>query len=395
MKNNKRLLLLLPLLATLAVRAQDSVTVKGYTTQDTKGYNKVFLYIFGNNRRTDSATIKNGAFQFVVPFAKPEAMSFVSEYSMKVTKGNKQYELLIDKPGTVVMHQVDLVWGIHPESVSGIKSAEDNQYFLHNDPYTTEVSDIETKTYPRVPSKTDSRYADYKKSHDSLLRAAAPSAARFFDTFMNSHSSELIAVVALNHRLPMIPFDTLEFYYKRLSPNIRGSAYAKSLTDYINRTKKNNDIAGNLVGSYVQDFQLQDANGKVINFSALKGKYVMIDFWASWCAPCIASIPGMKTMYEKYKSDRFETLSISIDNDKSAWLRELAKQHLPWRQAWDDQDINRRQFAVKEIPAVFLVDPDGKIIVKAADGNEAKNNPILAQLIKIFGDKGLVEKAAN
>ena len=95
----------------------------------------------------------------------------------------------------------------------------------------------------------------------------------------------------------------------------------------------------------------------------------------------------MKALYEKYKSDRFEIYSISVDESKSDWLAELKKQRLPWLQALDTEKIAKSRFAVNGVPTVFLIDPQGKVLVKAVGLDQSGNGPIEKQLTEIFGSK--------
>jgi peroxiredoxin len=113
------------------------------------------------------------------------------------------------------------------------------------------------------------------------------------------------------------------------------------------------------------DFVQPDANGKTFSLSDFKGKYVLVDFWASWCSPCRTEIPELKSVYEKYKDKNFTILSISLDKDKEKWMEAIAYEQMPWLQLSDlkaDQNSAAQAYKVLGIPANFLIDPNGKII---------------------------------
>ncbi len=119
------------------------------------------------------------------------------------------------------------------------------------------------------------------------------------------------------------------------------------------------------VNKQAPNFFQPDANGKVLSLDNFKGKYVLVDFWASWCTPCRVEIPELKSVYEKYKDKNFTILSISLDKDKEKWMEAMNHEQMSWPQLSDlkgDQNSAAKAYKVLGIPANFLVDPSGKII---------------------------------
>ncbi len=121
-------------------------------------------------------------------------------------------------------------------------------------------------------------------------------------------------------------------------------------------------------GSLAPDIVLQDENGKQIALSSLKGKVVLIDFWASWCRPCRQEIPNLKKAYSIYGNRGFEIYSVSIDNDKNAWFQALSQENMPWITVYDAQKVYSSMYNVTSIPHTLLLGPDGKIIAKNVRG---------------------------
>ncbi|MBF4484905.1 MULTISPECIES: TlpA disulfide reductase family protein [unclassified Flavobacterium] len=118
-----------------------------------------------------------------------------------------------------------------------------------------------------------------------------------------------------------------------------------------------------LVGTNVSNFTLNDKDGKGFNVKDIIAgkKYILIDFWASWCAPCRKEIPNLKTAYTTYSDKGFEILSISIDKDQKAWQKALGQENMQWHNLLDDNKVSNA-FNVKTIPATYLVDSKGVII---------------------------------
>jgi len=127
------------------------------------------------------------------------------------------------------------------------------------------------------------------------------------------------------------------------------------------------------VGQTAPQFELNDPEGKLVKLSDFKGKYVLLDFWASWCAPCREENPNIVKQYETFKSKGFTVLGVSLDEDKADWINAIKNDGLNWSHVselkrWDGKVTI--QYKVEGIPASFLLDPKGKIIAKNLRGAE-------------------------
>ncbi|GAA3735065.1 MULTISPECIES: TlpA disulfide reductase family protein [Flavobacterium] len=126
-----------------------------------------------------------------------------------------------------------------------------------------------------------------------------------------------------------------------------------------------------LVGTSIANFGLKDKDGKTFNAKDIVTgkKYILVDFWASWCGPCRKEIPNLKTAYAEYSNKGFEILSVSIDKDEKAWQKALGQENMQWHNLLDDDKVSK-SFNVKAIPATYLVDGKGVIIGENLRGAE-------------------------
>ncbi len=124
-------------------------------------------------------------------------------------------------------------------------------------------------------------------------------------------------------------------------------------------------------------FSQNDPDGNPVALESFRGKYLLIDFWASWCQPCRLENPNLVANYAKYRARGFEIFGVSLDRDRAAWLKGIADDNLTWPQVSDLQFWNNeasRLYGVNSIPANFLLDPpDGIIIAKGLRGKQLED----------------------
>ena len=134
-----------------------------------------------------------------------------------------------------------------------------------------------------------------------------------------------------------------------------------------------NGYAQPQIGEQVQEIALKNANGETEKLSDLRGKLVLIDFWASWCGPCRHSNKDLVKLYSKYKSKGFEIYGISIDDNAEAWKKAIATDRITWKQVneqggWESSLANA--WKIEVIPSSFLLDKEGKLIARDPTASE-------------------------
>lgn len=191
-------------------------------------------------------------------------------------------------------------------------------------------------------------------------------AAATIEKFVNEHRGSFISPLAIYRQNQITgDYEKLESLYNNLSVKVKASPIANYLAQQIEQNK----AAG--YGKPLADFSQADSTGKEIFLSSLKGKYVLIDFWASWCGPCRAENPNVVNIFQKYKDRNFTVLGISLDRAKQPWIDAIAADNLSWTHLSDLKFWSNsvaQQFGIQSIPQNFLIDPQGNLIGKNLRG---------------------------
>lgn len=182
--------------------------------------------------------------------------------------------------------------------------------------------------------------------------------------FIKKNPNSFIAPDLLCHLLiqedDQIPYDTINNLYNKLAPEVKKSYGGKQLAEKLNYFKNSR------IGSPAPDFKVIDLNSNVLQLSSFKNnKYVLLDFWASWCGPCREDFPFLKEMYSKYKDKGFEIISITKDDKLDVWRKTIKKDNI---EKWKHFSIKENKstiqdtYAVTAIPVKILINKDGNII---------------------------------
>ncbi|TAG30426.1 MAG: AhpC/TSA family protein [Sphingobacteriia bacterium] len=159
----------------------------------------------------------------------------------------------------------------------------------------------------------------------------------------------------------------LETRYTALGNAAKRGSYARMIEQKIATAKINS------IGIEAQEFSQKDTAGKLVSLKSFRGKYVLIDFWASWCGPCRAENPNVVAAYNQFKQKNFTVLGISLDDNKASWMSAIKKDQLFWTQLSDLKSWGNavaQMYKVQSIPANLLIDPSGVIIAKNLRGEE-------------------------
>lgn len=329
---------------------------KGFTiTGDLPGYTNPYIYLRQVSKITDSSKVINGKFTFSGNVSEPttagltnrvdQSISFILEnagFSLTGTTGN--------------MEEAKLEGG-------GPAQKEKNELELSQVPLNAEMQALAPRFQELYDKKDTVGLIALSKESEVISRKLA--AMEF--AFINKHPESFQSLFLLWQLKEQITIDEVNKIFNGLDPIVRNSAVGK-------RARKNFDaIVKNSVGQIAPDFAQNDVNGKPIDLSSYRGKYVLVDFWASWCAPCRAENPNLVKTYERYVAKGFDILGVSLDNKAENWKKAIAEDGLRWKHVSDLkgwQNAVSQLYGVKGVPASYLIDPQGMIVAKDLRGDE-------------------------
>lgn len=311
-----------------------------------------------------SDSVKNGVFTLKGSVTEP------SLYFIVMSTEQPQYLYLENKPITITGSKTDIKNLKIEGSQSHTDFVEFNKKF---NPLIAELNGFAAL----IQRETDDKKKEVLfKQYDSVVAKVNTEVGNFVASKKSSYvSAFLLSVSAQVLADPVI----MEQRYNSLSEEVRNSEIGKGLAQNIAYFKVG------AVGTDALDFTQNDVDGKPVKFSSFKGKYVLLDFWASWCKPCRMENPNVVKVYNQFKDKNFTVLGVSLDQSKDAWVKAIQADKLAWNHVSDLQQWNNavaQMYHIQSIPGNFLIDPTGKIIARDLRGED-----LAKKLSEVIGDK--------
>lgn len=332
---------------------------------------KVYLEVVQNNmfQVVDSAKIKNNRFSL--------KSNIVQEFGRLRFGEVASLSIYVDEEG-LVLSDIDLTQPIVNYRIKkGSKANYEIQAFVSILRDFNAAGDSIIRLYQQAEEAKDSkRIVELEDLFQEMRDKAIQQTKALIDSFAPS-----VSVIYAASLLDIAEMEDARFL-KDLAQRLTEAYPAETMPEPIKRfvgymkdvTVGEHDIfSGPKVGEQAPDFNLPQPDGSLFSLSNLRGKYVLIDFWASWCAPCRRENPRVVAMYEKYKSKNFEILGVSLDDKREAWQQAIEKDKLTWKhvsdlRGWESEAA--RIYNVTAIPMTYLIDPNGVIIAKGLRGEE-------------------------
>lgn len=324
-------------------------------------------YGSGDRLVNDSLRPDNGSYKFEGTITEPMPATLIVKYPKASGEQMAKREMLpvFLEPGKIEIESIDSLKGSTVKGGQGQKdfaalNAAADAYSAKLDPlyeaYEREGKAGNKEQQKKIEAEINTMENDIRES--------------VYGSFVKNHSSSPVALYALRQYAGWnIDPVKVEPLFKSLPASVQQLPSALSLKSAVEAAKKTS------IGSYAMDFTQNDTLGNPVSLSSFKGKYLLVDFWASWCGPCRRENPNVVKAFNKYKDRNFTILGVSLDrpNAKDRWLKAIHDDGLTWNHVsdlkyWDNEVA--KQYGIRAIPQNILLDPQGKIIAKNLSGEE-------------------------
>jgi peroxiredoxin len=352
--------LLLLSLAFVACKDKSKFNITG-KIENAAPKGKVYLFSMVKNNAVaiDSTVLSDkGEFKFS---QTTEGVNF-----FKVKADQNEY-MIIAKNGDDIKLEADLSDKNMDYKLSGADEADKLQELnVNKNRYTAKMAEIQRQFEEQVEANPDKREMIANQMRPALMQQTQ-GLVDFILKFANDNPKSLASFYAMNSLNPSDYEKEFIAYSDKIKSSFNNNA---AVTEFLVRMAKLKSVQ---VGQPAPSFSMKTIDGKSTSLADFKGKYVLLDFWASWCMPCRQENPNVVKAYNRFKDKNFTILSVSLDKDPAAWKQAVAADKLTWTHASELSDFEGptvRLYQVEAIPSSFIIDPAGKIVAKNLRGEQ-------------------------
>ncbi len=226
-----------------------------------------------------------------------------------------------------------------------------------------------------------SQDADKQKLIQEEMQSIMEDQRAYFKTFVDANTDNACGLFLASQMAPSLDLEELRALIGKFESSMADHVYLTEIKDLLGPLEEFEKAqAATAEGAVAPDFTLKNTDGEDVSLSDFRGSYVLVDFWASWCAPCRQENPNVVKAYKAYNSKGFEVLSVSVDRDTEAWKKAIKEDGLTWTQVHADEASGvAKDYGIQSIPSTFLLDKEGKIIAKNLRGEALESK--LAELL--------------